>query len=618
MDRITCPSCRKKFEIAPGGAVKCPACKTAIAVTYRAPRPDGETGSRRSSKTRDRDSALGNSTIIVLSAIGVVVVMALAVGGYFTFRGSSPRSPQMDRIVAVAPERTPDAPPPKAVDAKAFKSEPAALPESTDPKSDPEFDPNPLAESPAPTQLSLDMPDNPAKGVKKVVRPVAGVTPESVQEAKRKGVAFLGATRNGWFNNDQHRVGYIALGGLTMVECKVHPTEPLLQQAADLTRKLAVATDQTYEIAVAILFLDRMGDQRDKALIQTLGARLIAGQESGGGFGYKCPILTPTETVQLLSFVKRTGPRPATAPSESNKGTESTAIGPDPLDPFAKAIAAPGKDILPSVNLPQGELVSQPPLIRPKNRLAANAGTIRLDSEPATLGALPQRLQKIPAVVNQGRERDQLLLIFPEAGGTDQSNLQFAVLGLWVARRHGVVSDRALLLAEARMRKMQAPDGRWEYNYLKTFPESMICAGMLSLAVGQAVHQPQPAALAHALANDTQITAATQSLGRFVANPKEDFNEGVPKISIFFLWSVERVAVLFNLAEIDGKDWYGWGAQSLIKHQAADGSWESLGYPGRSAHVDTCFALLFLARSNLVQEISSYIQMQTPLPQKRR
>src|SRR4029079_2140121 len=54
-----------------------------------------------------------------------------------------------------------------------------------------------------------------------------------------------------------------------------------------------------------------------------------------------------------------------------------------------------------------------------------------------------------------------------------------------------------------------------------------------------------------------------------------------------------------GLDAIGGKDWYAWGSAVLLKSQKADGSWQGEYSQGG---VDTCFALLFLRRSDLIGE----------------
>src|SRR5262249_7646553 len=72
----------------------------------------------------------------------------------------------------------------------------------------------------------------------------------------------------------------------------------------------------------------------------------------------------------------------------------------------------------------------------------------------------------------------------------------------------------------------------------------------------------------------------------------------------YLMWSLERVAVAYDLKTIGHKDWYAWGAEILVASQGADGSWEG----EHGAPVDTCFALLFLKRTNLAQDLTSSLK----------
>src|SRR5262249_19240609 len=68
---------------------------------------------------------------------------------------------------------------------------------------------------------------------------------------------------------------------------------------------------------------------------------------------------------------------------------------------------------------------------------------------------------------------------------------------------------------------------------------------------------------------------------------------------LYFLWSLERVAVIYDLKKVEGKDWYAWGSAILLASQRPDGSWQDR-FPGVP---DTCFALLFLRRANLAKAL---------------
>jgi hypothetical protein len=80
---------------------------------------------------------------------------------------------------------------------------------------------------------------------------------------------------------------------------------------------------------------------------------------------------------------------------------------------------------------------------------------------------------------------------------------------------------------------------------------------------------------------------------------------GLPPVNLYFLWSVERVAVLYNLPTIGDKDWYRWGAEKLVANQGPLGNWDKGGYHGASPVIDTCLALLFLKRANFVEDLAA-------------
>jgi hypothetical protein len=617
MDLVICPSCRFTFSPTPGQAVKCPACMAVITPGASDELPAPRTTPKRRPPRPEKRAwgfVIVSSLFFAILLIGGGLVIAKTI--------SALKNPAPGKNVAEVGQIPDVIVPKQGPGPQAVIPEPAptVAPESTAKSKAPKvrvLDPDEVR--PAPVDVPIDGP----KATKTVVRDVPGVTPAGIDAAVKKGAQYLRDASATWFNNDSHRLGYIALGGLTLLECQTSRSEPVIYKAAELTRELAPSNNQTYEITLAILFLDRLGDSRDRELIRNLGARLVAGQDSGGGYGYSCPILTPPETTQLLAFLNVNRPRPAPAPltiDGTEKGPLRSALqkGADELDPFAErepdktigkkssgADAPPDKD--------DSQLISQPPKILPKNRLGANAGTIRLDGGSKDAAGLGPRVKLIPAVANRGLD----------AGGVDHpdadhSNLQFAVLGLWVARRHGVASDRALLLAEERMRKLQLPEGNWRYK-INAPPgsDAMICSGILSLALGHAVRHTHPVGLSNALAGDPHIARAVRRLAQKIPDPEPSLGGKNLEAETYTLWSIERVAVLLNQSTIEGKDWYGWGAQVLIQRQNPDGSWYiGAMHSPTSQHVDTCFALLFLVRSNLVQEITEQIRLQTPMQSK--
>ena len=133
---------------------------------------------------------------------------------------------------------------------------------------------------------------------------------------------------------------------------------------------------------------------------------------------------------------------------------------------------------------------------------------------------------------------------------------------------------------------------------VSAFP-TMTCAGLLGLAVGYGVGDKG------SLAKDDQIQKALRRLAQNIGTPGQ---KTPPRTEMYFLWSVERVAVLYQLPKIDGKDWYHWGLEILTTYQQGDGHWHMGMGPGSNDLVDTCFALLFLQRANLAQDLTDKLE----------
>ena len=64
--------------------------------------------------------------------------------------------------------------------------------------------------------------------------------------------------------------------------------------------------------------------------------------------------------------------------------------------------------------------------------------------------------------------------------------------------------------------------------------------------------------------------------------------------------------MIYDREKLDGKEWYDWGYKILMKSQnREDGSWSSdLNGP----LVDTCFAVLFLKKSNLSPDLTTKLK----------
>src|SRR5262249_46750219 len=145
-----------------------------------------------------------------------------------------------------------------------------------------------------------------------VIRPAPqGVPPLTAQEKKRvqqateRGIVYLRRTQlaNGsWiigkeavaddYSPPYYAAGFAGLGGLALLETGVPAKDPAVQAAARYIRLSGPRLFRTYDVSLAVLFLDRLGDARDRPLIRSLALRLVAGQTAWGGWGYNCVVLT--------------------------------------------------------------------------------------------------------------------------------------------------------------------------------------------------------------------------------------------------------------------------------------------------------------------------------------
>jgi hypothetical protein len=90
--------------------------------------------------------------------------------------------------------------------------------------------------------------------------------------------------------------------------------------------------------------------------------------------------------------------------------------------------------------------------------------------------------------------------------------------------------------------------------------------------------------------------------------PGKRFGGGDHDANLYFLWTLERVGVLYNLETIGGKDWYVWGVGLVLEAQQKDGHWQVPARIGAPPQVDTCFALLFLKRANLAKDLTKKLE----------
>jgi hypothetical protein len=135
---------------------------------------------------------------------------------------------------------------------------------------------------------------------------------------------------------------------------------------------------------------------------------------------------------------------------------------------------------------------------------------------------------------------------------------------------------------------------------------------LLSLAIGRGLKLATPGA-ALAAKKDVHVLKGFVALSPRIGRATGRMDKSVPFYDLYYLWSLERVAMLYDLQLIGGKDWYRWGAESLVGNQARGGWWTGMSplseWAGRKnydyrASLSTAFALLFLKRSHPMKDLT--------------
>jgi len=330
--------------------------------------------------------------------------------------------------------------------------------------------------------------------------PLLAATPAEVLQAVGRGRAYLKSKQDadGGWSYSGHSVGATSLAAMALVETGVPPADESIQKALTLVRRKTGGNGNTYDISLAIMFLDRARQKEDEPLIRELAGRLLAGQLQNGSWGYHNPVQSGRST--------------------GNRG-----------------------------------------------------------------------------------------------GTGDNSNTQFAVLALWVARRHNAKVDNALNQAGQYFRETYHTQSKgWGYRGKTSATPPMTCAGLIGVAAAFGSQSQAKASIAAPApklpgrgplkpgviepGKDPIVRGALEYLGSQLENDRGDRNAS----NLYFLWSLERVAVIYGLPRIGATNWHDWGSTYLVKNQADDGSWNR----GYGREVSTSLALLFLNRANVASDLT--------------
>jgi hypothetical protein len=419
--------------------------------------------------------------------------------------------------------------------------------------------------------------------------PAASPDDPPIRDAINRGVKFLKKQYESYpftpvTDGIDYELGRVSLAGLALLESDVPGTDPLIQKITKFVRENVLNTTKTYDVSLALMYLDRLGLEEDRPMIQLLGLRILVGQNPDGGWGYICGHpLTNEDKLRLqgqLKEVKLVSRPKITIPTKQ-----------------------PKKESVPRDDLPNSPKKKEKPKDAVKNQ-----------PPDEDLPALNPEIEKwLPKLANPNKiENDPIRGVITSVG-TDHSNTQFACLGLWIARRHGVPVDVSLVALEKHFRLTQNRDGGWNYSVdgLVDSSGAMTCAGLIGLATGQGVRgipkdwNPN---------SDKSMQAGFSVVGNLIAldNRNQPIDQRHTRQNYYLLWSIERAAMIYGVDKIAGQDWYAWGSEGLLKLQKEDGSWTQGTYSSSSSTIDACLALLFLNRANLAKDLTNKLRRADP------
>ena len=626
--QLSCPHCcrilRSRRLIAPGEFLLCPHC----AKSFRA--------GAESAQSTERSSTFGSLLIRWLVLANLLVLVG---GGGAIAWAIHRRAQTEDESASVSnsvPLSVPEESPPSAPTPFPETDKPAA-PADTMPAPPNDLPPTPLPDpptprvkSPVPPKTKAPEPEplrEPAEARRE--KPQPSWLPQAIQRHVDRsiagGIEFLRRDQHAdgsWGHHSgktakQYTPGITALCGLTLLECGVPATDGQVRSTAHYLRLHMPELTATYSISLAILFFDRLGDDGDTSRIRTLAMRLLAGQKPSGGWDYYCPTLNDEEELGLLARLFKDRP---TKPLElfdadPKANVEDDLYRPQPSkSPPLGLFVSRGTSDIPASTPKTEEPPPKAQPSKPKIESKKLPGDNRLLSKRAETAAenLPDRLKKTPAL-----RAAELLRNPPDFGEprTDNSNTQFAILGLLVAENHDVPMERAMSLLDWRFRNSLTLQNGWNYRPKWPTTPSMTAAALMGLALKHGLLLPNRRGRGRNVPvhNDDVVHGGFTTLKALL----EDYYAGfvlnrthLDKLDLYCLWTIERVAVLYNLRTLDSLDWYGSGVQLLLPLQRDDGSWSPKGTTClEESSVATSFALLFLKRSNLARDLSERLNV---------
>ena len=370
---------------------------------------------------------------------------------------------------------------------------------------------------------------------------VAGVDERKVQNAIVKGVNWLHKRDGKWGDHyvAQHKIYGEELVLYTFVKAGVQPSDPVFRKHFE--KMLGAKLQRTYQVALQAMILEEVHRVKHQGRLWQCARFLADNQSPDGSWSYGDPV----------AIADAPAAEPAPKPTKSGGGI------------FGRRKKKPD---------PSGN----PPVTR-----------------------------RIP--IKQMRTGD--------ARGGDASNSQYAALGIRACHDAGIRFPREILVKarEWWVKKQHKPAGTptgpasrgWCYSAPRW---RRVCLGkcssygaMTAGAIGALVIYDY--ALAQSWMRDPAVVsglnwlngnfAVDKNPGASTCGPQPAPAERMEKGRFYYLYALERAAMLYGIEKLGRHRWYAEGAANLLVSQNADGSWPKDFIPSDEVW-NTCFAILFL------------------------
>ncbi len=388
----------------------------------------------------------------------------------------------------------------------------------------------------------------------------AGADPR-IDAAVRRGVEFLKDRQNAdgtWNGMFQDRLGAAALAGLALREAGVAEDDEVIRRVAAQVRTRTPDEMQTYDLALSIMFLDKLtrtdrttelrADQATNPATKDLrSGRILVGQQ--------------VDDSQLIVTL---GQR--LAQGQGRRGTWSyTCGGPTDGDHSNTQFGVLGLWVAGQHGLNVSENMRR---CAQHFRSCQNTdgGWGYAGSGPVTASMTAAGL--IALATGEGMEVQLAASTDPQSGASGRA-------------APGRTQDASIQSGLQRLERFLGPlDAK--AGKIGGDPLDFLAGGANPFGARGG---------ADALAElNRRLGAITQGMGS--------------ARDLYTLWSIERVGVLYGLKSIGQVAWYPWGSPYLVDTQQQDGSWS---YQGISTTVGTSFALLFLMRADVAPELSGML-----------